>query len=85
MACDGSYRKANALNGDGDADDEGEQSPRIHRATLLTETEGPNGDVGAGNAIPSHLRAGVYQNQNYYCPPPGGCYADFDNVQVVRP
>lgn len=80
----GSLKVYADLNGDGDADDSGEQSPRIHRATLLTETQGPNGDVGAGNAIPSHLRAGVYENENYSCPPPGGCYADFDNVQVVR-
>ncbi len=72
------------LNGDGDAEDGNEQSPVIHRATLLTETQGPNGDVGAGNSIPSHMRAGVYHNSNYLCPPPTGCYADFDNIQVVK-
>jgi hypothetical protein len=72
------------LNGDGDATDAGEQSPVIRRPTLLRETAGPNGDVGAGNSIPSHLRAGVYHAQSYSCPPPNGCHADFDNVQVVK-
>jgi hypothetical protein len=73
------------LNGDGDADDAGEQSPTIHRATLLTEVAGgPNGDVTPGQSIPSHMRAGVYQNSDHFCPQPTGCYADFDNVQVIK-
>jgi hypothetical protein len=73
------------LNNDGDFSDGGEQSPVTHKATLLTEVAGgPNGDVPPGGSIPSHLREGIYQNQNYNCPPPNGCSADFDNVQVVR-
>jgi Polysaccharide lyase len=68
------------LNGDGDASDSGEQSPRIHRQTLRTEVEG--GVLPAGSSIPSHLRAGIYQNTNYSCP--SGCSVDIDNVQVVK-
>jgi hypothetical protein len=73
-------------NGDGDFADSGEQSPTDRRATLLTEVAGGStGDVPPGESIPSHLRAGLYQNPNYSCPPPNGCHADFDNLQVIRP
>ena len=36
--------------------------------------------------MPSHLRAGIYQNESYACPRSGvGCSVDVDNVQVLRP
>jgi polysaccharide lyase-like protein len=72
------------LNGDGDAADAGEQSPVIHVATLRTETAGPDRSAYAvGQAIPDHLRAGVYQDAAYPCP--SGCSVDIDNVQVTAP
>ena len=37
-----------------------------------------------GDAIPSHLRAGIYQDEGYSCPLSGpGCSIDIDNVQVL--
>jgi hypothetical protein len=70
------------LNGDGDADDANEQSPTIKRATLKVETAG-GPSVPAGGSIPSHLRAGIYEDESYSCP--SGCSVDVDNVQVVKP
>jgi Polysaccharide lyase len=70
------------LNGDGDASDSGEQSPRIHRQTLKPEIAGGPSPIPPGQSIPSHLRAGIYQNTNYTCP--SGCSVDIDNIQVVR-
>jgi hypothetical protein len=64
------------LNGDGDALDKGEQSPRMHMATLGTDTT-------TGAPIPDHLRIGIYHDSSIACPPPGGCSVDVDNVQVV--
>ena len=81
----GRFKVYTDLNQDGDASDNNESSPVVHRPTLLTETEAAGYAVQPGGSIPSHLRAGVYQNTNYSCPGPAGCYADFDNVQVVRP
>jgi hypothetical protein len=73
------------LNGDGDASDSGERSPTIRRPTLRMEASGGSGyPVAPGGSIPSHLRAGVYENPSYSCPPPTGCYADYDNIQVVK-
>ncbi len=71
------------LNGDGDAEDSNEQSPVIHRQTLRPEVAGGPSPVPVGQSIPSHLRAGIYQNTNYSCP--SGCSADIDNIQVFRP
>ncbi len=74
------------LNGDGDAADEGEQSPKLNMATQLVESSGPNGasdGLAAGDAIPDHLRLGLYHSPEIACPPPGGCSVDVDNVQVV--
>ena len=72
------------LNGDGDASDEGEQSPVYSGATLKSEvapgSPSPNA-LAAGESIPSHLRMGVYHNPAYACPT--GCSVDIDNVQVV--
>lgn len=72
------------LNGDGDAADPDERSPTIERATLRQETEGEQTAIPVGQSIPSHLRAGLYLNPTYKCPPPAGCWADVDNVQVLR-
>ena len=64
------------LNGDGDALDRGEQSPRIMMATLARDTQ-------TGAPIPDHLRIGIYHDSSIACPPPAGCSVDVDNVQVV--
>lgn len=69
-------------NGDGDFLDSGEQSPRISTATLATQV-GSSGGLTAGEAIPSHLRLGIYHNSSISCPAPGGCSVELDNVQVV--
>jgi hypothetical protein len=82
----GSIRVLADLNGDGDAGDRGERSPSIRHATLSAETAGSSSDtITEGESIPSHLRVGVYHNPNYRCPPPAGCYVDYDNVQVIAP
>jgi hypothetical protein len=71
-------------NGDGDALDDGEQSPRIATSTLATELSGnASGGLAAGDPIPSHLRLGLYHNPTISCPGPTGCPVDVDNVQVV--
>ena len=78
----GSVRVMADLDGDGTF----EQSSETRRmATLLRETDG---DVGPseGDSIPSHLRAGIYQDEGYSCPRRGpGCSVDIDNVQVLAP
>lgn len=81
----GSIQVAADLNEDGDFSDAGERSPRIETATLRTETAGPQTSVAPGAAIPSHLRAGIYHDSSYSCPPPTGCSTEIDNVQVVAP
>jgi hypothetical protein len=76
------------LNGNGNFNDPGERSPLIHAATLATEAAGSfNAEDGlaAGEAIPSHLRMGVYHNPSISCPAPNGCSIGVDNVQVVGP
>jgi hypothetical protein len=73
------------LNGDGDFADRGELSPGFHTYTLKEEMP-PGGDgIRPGQAIPSHLRAGIYHNPSIHCPRPIGCSVDIDNVQVLRP
>jgi hypothetical protein len=73
------------LNGDGDFADRGELSPGFHTYTLKEEMP-PGGDgIQPGQAVPSHLRAGLYHNSSIPCPPPVGCSVDIDNVQVLRP
>jgi hypothetical protein len=82
----GSVQVTVDLNGDGDALDAGEQSPRINMQTLLVETEGSHGasdGFAAGDSISDHLRLGLYHNPSFSCPPPGGCSVDVDNVQVA--
>jgi hypothetical protein len=73
------------LNGDGDFDDAGEQSPTIHTYTLKYEIPGPKTDLAPGQSIPSHLRMGIYHHPSVSCPAPSGCSVDIDNVQVARP
>jgi hypothetical protein len=71
------------LNGDGDFGDSSEQSPVIHAGTLRREEAGGPSAYAPGQAIPDHLRAGIYQDPNYSCP--SGCSVDIDNVQVFGP
>ncbi len=72
------------LNGDGDFNDPGERSPVFHVATLKTEIPGPINDPSQpapGQAMTSHLRAGIYHNPSIPCP--GGCSVQVDNVQII--
>jgi hypothetical protein len=75
------------LNGDGDFNDPGERSPVIHTATLATEIPGYQSEDGiaAGEAIPSHLRIGIYHDPSIPCPAPTGCSIDVDNVAILQP
>lgn len=76
------------LNGDGDALDANERSPVMSTYTLKRETATDPSDgltddgVAEGESIPSHLRIGIYHDDRISCPPPGGCYADYDDIQV---
>ena len=72
-------------NADGDTLDSRERSRQIPMATLKTETEGgtDNDGIDPGEAIPAHLRVGIYHDDSYDCPGPVGCVVHFDNVQVV--
>jgi hypothetical protein len=80
----GNFKVYVDLNNDSDFSDAGEQSPRVFKDTLRVE-EGAGTPEGSapGGSIPSTLRAGIYQNENYSCP--SGCSVDIDNVQVVKP
>jgi hypothetical protein len=74
------------LNGDGDFADPGERSRRFRTYTLKLETPGGGDDgINPGQAIPSHLRVGIYHDSSIPCPSPIGCSVDIDNVQVLRP
>lgn len=74
------------INGDLDYRDPGERSRKMRTYTLKVETEGDDGDgISQGQAIPSHLRAGIYHDSDIHCPPPVGCPVDIDNIQIVRP
>jgi len=82
----GSIRVYVDKNADGDARDVGERSPRARTYTLKTEIPGTSPDgIVAGEAIPSHLRIGLYHDPPIRCPRPLGCQLDMDNVQVVDP
>jgi hypothetical protein len=55
---------------------------------MITETAGVNGTadgLAPGDAIPDHLRLGLYMNPSIACVAPSGCSVDVDNVQVVAP
>jgi hypothetical protein len=71
------------LNGDGDATDPEEQSPMLHTSTLKYETEGgnPMDGIAPSQSIASHLRTGIYHDEQIPCP--AGCAVEVDNVQVV--
>ena len=74
------------LNGDGDFADPGELSSGFHTYTLKMEIPGGSPDgIRPGQAIPSHLRAGIYHDEAIRCLAPAGCQVDVDNVQVLRP
>ena len=73
------------LNGDGDFDDAGEQSPTFHTYTLKKEIPGPDQGLQPGQSIPSHLRMGIYHDSSIACPAPSGCSVNIDNVEVVKP
>ena len=71
------------LNGDVDAADPGERSPRFETYTLKKETSGGGDDgIAPGKPIPSHLRAGIYHDPEIDCGA-NTCAVDVDNVQVV--
>ncbi|MBA3619015.1 MAG: heparin lyase I family protein [Acidothermales bacterium] len=77
------------LNGDGDALDPYEAQPTIRTDTLKTEIADPAGEdtdtdgIAAGEAIPAHLRVGLYHDPNISCEP--SCRVRVDSVQVVAP
>jgi hypothetical protein len=73
------------LNGDGDFADPGERSPGFHTYTLKDETAPGGYGLRPGQAITSHLRAGLYHDPSIPCPPTGTCSVDIDDVQVLRP
>jgi hypothetical protein len=72
-------------DGDGDATGPREQSRVFHVKTLKRETDGglPDDGIAPGQSIPSHLRAGIYHDSSYSCPPRRPCAIHLDNVQVV--
>jgi hypothetical protein len=74
------------LNGDNDFNDPSELSHGFHTYTLKREIPGPEHDgIRAGQAIPSHLRTGIYHDAGIPCLRPLGCQVDIDNIQVLRP
>ncbi len=76
----GSVRVEADLDGDGSFE---ERSELRSLATLRTEVAGVLGPP-EGDSIPSHLRAGIYQDAGYACPLEGpGCSIDVDNLQVL--
>jgi Polysaccharide lyase len=72
------------LNGDGDFNDAGEQSPTFQTYTLKYEIPGPEKGLAPGQSIPSHLRLGIYHDSSISCPAPSGCSVNIDNIEVVR-
>lgn len=81
----GSVRVVADLNGDGDARDRGERSDTSYLQTLRRERVGGTEDgIAPGEAIPSHLRVGLYHDPNIDCPGKG-CFVDVDNVGVYEP
>ena len=71
-----------------DLDEDGEletDSGEIQGYTLKRETEGgEEGDgIEPGEAIPSHLRLGLYHDPKVLCPPPEGCSVEIDDVEIA--
>jgi hypothetical protein len=64
----GSVRVFVDRNGDGDALDRAERSRRVSMRTLKAEGPGDALDgLAPGDAIPSHLRVGIYHDPRYRC------------------
>jgi hypothetical protein len=81
----GSMRIYVDLDGDGDARSGRERSPLLHLQTLKPEGLGGTDDgLALGDAIPSHLRVGLYHDDEYDCELQK-CAVDVDNVAVYRP
>ena len=79
----GKIRAYADLNGDGDAADSGERSPKFATYTLKNETTGGGDDgIAPGKPIPSHLRVGIYHDSAIDCDE-ATCAVDVDNVQVI--
>ena len=78
----GSVRVRADLDGDGELETD---SGEIAGYTLKRETEGgEEGDgIEPGEAIPSHLRIGLYHDPKVPCPAPKGCSVEFDDVEIV--
>lgn len=86
----GSVRVFVDLNGDGNALDQFEaarrQSPPTRsrpRSPIPTAKQTTRDGIAAGEAIPSHLRVGVYRDPVIPCSP--ACRIRVDNVQVIAP
>ena len=70
------------LDGDGELE---EDSGEIETRRSSCETEGgEEGDgIEPGEAIPSHLRIGLYHDPKIPCPEPKGCSVEFDEVEIA--
>jgi len=74
------------LSGDLDFADPGERSATFRTNTLKVEIAGTASDgYRKGDPIPSHLRVGIYHDDEIPCVAPSGCSVDVDNVQVLAP
>jgi hypothetical protein len=72
-------------NGDGDARDGRERSRTIRTATLRSEGPGTSEDgLEDGDAIPAHLRVGIYHDPAYGCHA-YRCSLGVDDVRVHEP
>ena len=58
-------------------------SPVMRGQTLLTSRRATS-LYRAGEAIPAHLRMGLYHDAAYRCPRPVGCSSEFARVAVYR-
>lgn len=65
-------------DGDGDFLDADEMSPQIFCPTLATLTSKGSSPRNVGDALPSHMRIGIYHKNTY-----GTAALDIDNVQVI--
>jgi Polysaccharide lyase len=78
----GRVRVAADLNGDGDFGDRDELGRTRRLATLKLEGPGTDTDgLGEGDAIPSHLRVGIYHDPSFRCHR-YKCSVGVDNVGV---
>jgi hypothetical protein len=78
---EGSVRVRADLDGDGELET---SSGEIAGYTLKRETGGGEEDgIEPGEAIPSHLRIGLYHDPEVPCPAPKGCSVEFDDVEIA--